>query len=68
MMAPLSPNRLRLAHRAIEQIGAGNAGPITTIQGRGKTRQKRWLKHRCVFERICKIHKQTRSSEGDDQR
>ena len=42
VMAPLPPNRLRFAYRAFEQTGVDYAGPITTIQGRGKTLQKRW--------------------------
>ena len=46
VMAPLPPNRLRLTYRAFEQTRVDYAGPITTIQGRGKNRQKRWL---CVF-------------------
>ena len=55
VMAPLPPNRLRLAYRAIEQIGVGYAGPITTIQGRDKTRQKRWLKHRLVLNAFTRF-------------
>ena len=46
VMAPLPPNRLRLTYRAFEKTGVDYVGPITTVQGRGKTRQKRWL---CVF-------------------
>ena len=46
VMPPLPPNRLRLTYRAFEQTGVDYAGPITTVQGRGKSRQKRWL---CVF-------------------
>ncbi len=46
VMAPLPPNRLRITYRAFDQTGVDYAGPINTVQGRGKTRQKRWL---CVF-------------------
>ena len=46
IMGPLPPNRLRLTYRALDQTGVDYAGPFKTIQGRGKTRHKRWL---CVF-------------------
>ena len=46
IMGHLPPNRLRLTYRAFDQTGVDYAGPVKTIQGRGKTRQKRWL---CVF-------------------
>ena len=45
-MVPLPPNCLRFTYRAFDQTGVDYAGSITTIQGRGKARQKRWL---CVF-------------------
>ena len=36
----------RFTYRAFGQAAADYAGPIQTVQGRGKKRQKRWL---CVF-------------------
>jgi hypothetical protein len=45
-MGPLPPNRLRLTYRAFDQAAVDYAGPFQTIQGRGKTRNKRWL---CVL-------------------
>ena len=45
-MAPLPKVRLRFTYRAFDQCGVDYAGPFTTIQGRGRRQQKRWL---CVF-------------------
>ena len=45
-MAPLPKVRLRFTYRAFDQCGVDYAGPFTTIQGRGRKRQKRYL---CVF-------------------
>ncbi|XP_067667337.1 uncharacterized protein [Haliotis asinina] len=46
IMAPLPKMRLRYSLRAFEQTGVDYAGPFLTIQGRGKSRQKRYL---CLF-------------------
>ncbi|XP_028413247.1 uncharacterized protein LOC114536094 [Dendronephthya gigantea] len=46
IMAPLPSRRTRLTYRAFDQAAVDYAGPIQTIQGRGKKRLKRWL---CVF-------------------
>ena len=46
IMAPLPKVRLRFTYRAFDQCGVDYAGPFTTIQGRGRRQQKRWL---CVF-------------------
>ena len=46
IMAPLPKVRLRFTYRAFDQCGVDFAGPFLTVQGCGKTRQKRWL---CVF-------------------
>ena len=46
VMAPLPKVRLRFTYRAFDQCGVDYAGPFTTIQGRGRKRQKRYL---CVF-------------------
>ena len=46
IMAPLPSRRNRLSYRAFDQAAVEYAGPIHTVQGREKRRQKRWL---CVF-------------------
>ena len=46
IMALLPKVRLLFTYRAFDQCGVGYAGPFTTIQGRGRRQQKRWL---CVF-------------------
>ena len=46
IMAPLPSSRTRKTCRALDQAAVDYAGPIKTVQGRGKKRQKRWL---CVF-------------------
>ena len=46
IMAPLPSSRTRMTYRAFDETAVDYAGPIKTIQGRGKKRQKRWL---CVF-------------------
>ena len=46
IMAPLPQVRLRFTFRAFDQTVVDYAGPFTTIQGRGRSRLKRWL---CVF-------------------
>ena len=46
IMAPLPKVRLRFTYRAFDQCGVDYAGPFTTIQGRRRRQQKRWL---CVF-------------------
>ena len=43
LMGALPANRLRPSFQAFTQVGLDFAGPFTTIQGRGKTRAKRWL-------------------------
>ena len=47
IMAPLPKVRLRFTYRGFDQLcGVDYVGPFTTIQGRGRRQQKRWL---CVF-------------------
>lgn len=46
IMAPLPSSRTRKTCRAFDQAAVDYAGPIKTVQGRGKKRQKRWL---CLF-------------------
>lgn len=46
IMGPLPQVRLRFTFRAFDQTAVDYAGPITTVQGRGRSRLKRWL---CVF-------------------
>ena len=46
IMAPLPSSRTCRTFRAFDQAAVDYAGPIKTVQGRGKKRQKRWL---CVF-------------------
>ena len=46
IMAPLPKTRLRLSFRPFAQTTVDFAGPLYTVQGRGKPRQKRWL---CLF-------------------
>ena len=46
LMAPLPDTRCKLPLRAFAKIAIDFAGPFTTIQGRGKRRQKRYL---CLF-------------------
>ncbi|XP_071095649.1 uncharacterized protein [Haliotis cracherodii] len=46
MMAPLPKMRLRKSFRAFSQAAVDYAGPFITVQGRGKSRQKRYL---CLF-------------------
>jgi hypothetical protein len=46
VMAPLPDVRLRFTYRVFDQAAVDYAGPLTTIQGRGKRRLKRWL---CLF-------------------
>ena len=46
VLATLPKVRLRFTYRAFDQCGVDYAGPFTTIQGRGRKRQKRYL---CVF-------------------
>ena len=45
-MAPLPKTRLRFSFRPFAQTTVDFAGPLYTVQGRGKPRQKRWL---CLF-------------------
>ena len=45
-MAPLPEERTRASMRAFVNTGVDYAGPFITIQGRGKSRQKRYL---CLF-------------------
>ena len=44
--APLSKMRLRFSFRPFAQTTVDFAGPLYTVQGRGKPRRKRWL---CLF-------------------
>ena len=44
--APLSKMRLRFSFRPFAQRTVDFAGPLYTVQGRGKPRRKRWL---CLF-------------------
>ena len=46
IMAPLPKTRLRFSFRPFAQTTVDFAGPLYTVQGRGKPRQKRWL---CLF-------------------
>ena len=46
IMAPLPKTRLRFTFRPFAQTAVDFAGPLYTVQGRGKPRQKRWL---CLF-------------------
>ena len=46
VMAPLPKVRLRFTYRAFDQCGVDYAGPFTTIHGRGRKREKRYL---CAF-------------------
>ena len=46
IMAPLSQLRIQQSRRAFNQTSVDFAGPFLTKQGRGKTRQKRYL---CLF-------------------
>ena len=46
VMGPLPQSRLRFTYRESDQAAVDYAGPFKTIQGRGKSRQKRWL---CLF-------------------
>jgi hypothetical protein len=46
IMGPLPSSRIHMTYRAFDQAAVDYTGPIKTIQGRGKKRQKRWL---CVF-------------------
>jgi len=46
IMAPLPDMRCKMPLRAFARIAVDFAGPFTTIQGRGKRRQKRYL---CLF-------------------
>ena len=43
IMAPLPKTRLRFSFRPFTQTAVDFAGPLYTVQGRGKPRQKRWL-------------------------
>ena len=45
-MAPLPLSRLKTSLRAFTRTSVDYGGPFTTIQGRGKRRQKRYL---CLF-------------------
>ena len=45
-MAPLPKTRLRFTFRPFAQTAVDFAGPLYTVQGRRKPRQKRWL---CLF-------------------
>ena len=46
IMAPLPKTRLRFSFRPFAQTAVDFAGPLYTVQGRRKPRQKRWL---CLF-------------------
>ena len=46
IMAPLPKTRLRFTFRPFAQTAVDFAGPLYTVQGRRKPRQKRWL---CLF-------------------
>ena len=46
VMAPLPPIRLRFTFHPFDQSAVDYAGPFVTIQGRGRSRQKRYL---CLF-------------------
>ena len=46
IMAPLPKTRLHFSFRPFAQTTVDFAGPLNTVQGRGKPRQKRWL---CLF-------------------
>lgn len=46
IMAPLPKTRLRFTFRPFGQTAVDFAGPLYTVQGRRKPRQKRWL---CLF-------------------
>ena len=43
IMVPLPKTRLRFSFRPFTQTAVDFAGPLYTVQGRGKPRQKRWL-------------------------
>ena len=45
-MGPLPRIRTRFTYRAFDQTAVDYVGPFSTVQGRGKQRQKRWL---CLF-------------------
>ncbi len=46
IMAPLPKTKLRFSFRPLEQTAVDFAGPLYTVQGRGKPRHKWWL---CLF-------------------
>ena len=46
IVAPLPLVRLRLPLRAFARVSVDYGGPLITVQGRGKRREKRWL---CLF-------------------
>ena len=45
-MTPLPLNRLTMLLRAFTRLAVDFGGPLMTVQGRGKPRQKRYL---CLF-------------------
>ena len=50
VMAPLPPIRLRFTFHPFDQSAVDYAGPFVTIQGRGRSRQKRYL---CLFTYVA---------------
>ena len=64
-MSPLSLSKLKTSLRAFTRTAVDYAGPIITIQGQGKRRQKRYL---CLFTCLATraVHLETAYSLDTD--